>query len=72
MNAVKMHSKHNPCPVCKGHPEMPRGKGVRCWGARFGEIYASCSRVGSPWENSMGLYRHVIRVSREKCPCGLT
>jgi hypothetical protein len=39
-------SRTQPCPVCSGHPELPQGRGTRCWGffSDDGE-YAHCVRA---------------------------
>jgi len=38
-------AKSNPCPICGGHPDMPRGHGERCHGflSDNGQ-YAHCTR----------------------------
>lgn len=38
-------TKHAPCPICKGHRDLPQGKGVRCYGyiSTDGE-FAHCTR----------------------------
>jgi len=35
----------NPCPVCTGHPRLPQGQGVRCYGFLSSDRrYAHCTR----------------------------
>ncbi len=29
---MKRHSRERPCAICGGHPDLPRGRGLRCWG----------------------------------------
>mgnify|MGYP001210178078 CR=1 FL=1 len=38
-------SQSNPCPICRGHKDMPHRQALRCWGfmSDDGE-YAHCSR----------------------------
>jgi len=66
------HSAQNPCPVCSGSEEAPRGQSSRCHGfISDGEKYCHCSRE----EYSGGLqinmdshtYAHILSGS---CLCG--
>ena len=66
-------SARNPCPICGGHEQAPRGKSERCHGYFSGdERYAHCAReerAGSLSPHpTTGLYVHRLDVS---CKCGL-
>ena len=38
-------SRTNPCPICGGHPNLPQGKGLRCYGYLSSDgAYAYCTR----------------------------
>lgn len=42
---LQRFSRRNPCPICGGHPELPPGKGIRCFGFRSSDgLYAHCTR----------------------------
>ena len=66
-------SRRNPCPVCTGFDEAPRGKGVRCYGflSADGE-WCHCTREehsgGLPINTDSETYAH--RMS-ETCRCGV-
>jgi hypothetical protein len=63
-----------PCPVCSGHPRMPQGGGVRCWGYLDSSgRYARCTReefAGTLKVNTDHTFSHLLGGSR--CDCGLT
>jgi putative DNA primase/helicase len=63
----------NPCPICGGGDNMPRGQGKRCSGftSTDGE-YAHCSReehAGSLSPEAEGTYAHRLKG---ECKCGMT
>jgi putative DNA primase/helicase len=65
-------SKARPCPVCAGYPELPAGRGSRCWGFFSADgAYAHCTRGehanGLPLGRD-GAYAHRLRGD---CLCGL-
>lgn len=76
MNSASVHPEQRftsncPCPVCRGHAQLPHGQGVRCWGflSANGE-WAHCTReefAGSLAEGSDGAYAH--RLDGD-CRCG--
>jgi hypothetical protein len=45
MTSVNRYTAQNPCPICKGHPALPQGQGIRCTGfiSQDGR-WARCSR----------------------------
>ena len=71
---MKRHSKRLPCPICQGHPDLPRGQGIRCAGfvSDDGE-YAHCSREDlagqAPFYSNSSTYAHRLRGS---CRCGVS
>ena len=66
-------SQSNPCPICRGHKDMPEGQAVRCWGfmSDDGE-YAHCSReeqAGQLERNpSSSTFAHRLEGD---CRCGI-
>jgi len=66
-------NRQNPCPICRGYDEAPRGVGVRCYGrlSEDGE-WAFCTReehAGSlPLHESSQTYAHRLAGS---CACGV-
>lgn len=70
--SVQSRTPANPCPICQGHPALPQGRGIRCFG--FGtDRYAHCTReefAGALSPHKGGdTYAH--RLSGP-CRCGLT
>jgi hypothetical protein len=64
-------SKDHPCPICDGHPGLPRGHGVRCTGYQNGD-YVRCSReerAGTLPRNDDDTYSHLLTGP---CRCGRT
>src|SRR5215217_3353225 len=64
-------SKDRPCPICDGHPRLPRGHGVRCTGYQTAG-YARCSReehAGTLPRNHDDTYSHLLNGF---CRCGRT
>lgn len=57
-----------PCPLCGGHAQMPKGRGVRCWGQMFPDGWIWCFRVPSRWQNPDGSYRHPPDGDRPAAP----
>lgn len=48
VNSQDRFSKSSPCPICQGHPGLPKGKGVRCVGYWMeGHQAVICTRHGS-------------------------
>lgn len=69
---IQRFSKGNPCPICGGSDNLPRGKGVRCHGFLASDgAYAHCSReeqAGTlPLEINSDTYAH--RLTGD-CRCG--
>lgn len=67
-------SRSNPCVICGGHPSLPQGKGVRCYGfASSDGRYAHCTReehAGSLSPHKGGsTFAHRIEGG---CRCGFT
>jgi len=65
----------NPCPICGGHPDMPRGKGERCVGFRSSDPdYVHCSReeyangLAANEKTSPPTYVHRVKGG---CKCGV-
>ena len=73
--AVPNHLKftaNNPCPVCGGNPNSPRGRGERCWGFYSEDRkYANCTRDqaggGLTKNASSNTYSHYLVG---ECRCG--
>ena len=45
VSSAQRFTKRQPCPICKGHKDMPQGQSTRCWG--FGSDdgqWAYCTR----------------------------
>ncbi len=72
MPDLERWTKAKPCPICGGHPGLPRGHGKRCTGYRHSQdpTRAFCERVESP-DTSKGatgaLFRH--RTAGGPCDC---
>ena len=68
---VTRFSPTNPCPICGGHDDVPRGKGARCYGFLGGDgLYGHCSREEHAHglsQEANGTYAH--RLSGD-CKCG--
>jgi putative DNA primase/helicase len=67
------HSKRNPCPVCGGGENDPRGQSKRCTGftSEDGD-WTHCSReehAGAIAQNGAGLFAHLMKGP---CNCGQT
>jgi hypothetical protein len=68
----KRHTKHAPCPICEGHPDLKRGTGTRCagWTSDDGN-WVHCSReefAGRAKYHAGSLtYSHALDG---RCPCG--
>ena len=61
-------SQSNPCPICRGHKDMPHRQALRCWGFQSGD-WAICTREevsGSLPYNGFG-YSHLLAGA---CRCG--
>ncbi len=67
------HSKRNPCPVCGGGENDPRGQSKRCTGFTSDDgAWCHCSReehAGAIPQNGAGLFAHLMRGP---CNCGQT
>jgi hypothetical protein len=66
---AQYHTRSFVCPLCGGHRDLPRGKGVRCSGWTDGD-YTHCSReeyAGSLPEEGGGTYCHHMVGD---CRCG--
>lgn len=73
--AIQRASKHAPCPVCGGHPDMPRGKGQRCTGFTTDEGYIHCTReefAGRCKRHEGGVEPTWSHRAEGPCPCGQT
>ncbi len=68
---MKRHTKANPCPICGGWPDQPRGQGIRCAGWIGDEGWIHCSREEqagqAKFHAGSQTYSHRA-VGR--CPCG--
>ena len=67
-------TKGHPCPRCGGHPQLPQGRGVRCYGFLSTDgRYAHCTREDHAGnldpEPGSGTYAHRLDGP---CRCGLT
>jgi hypothetical protein len=63
------HTRANPCEVCHGYDQMPRGRDERCYGFTNG-LWCHCTRVrlaGELEQNSAGTFAHRLRG---RCGCG--
>ncbi len=72
VNAAQRSSQQRPCPICRGHPGLPQGKGTRCYGFVSDEgEWAHCTREeyanGLAANSGSGAYPHKLRGS---CGCG--
>jgi hypothetical protein len=58
--AVERWTRANPCPICKGHPQLKRRSqgGNRCYGYRTGYGTVYCAGVPSEHTDALGCYRH--------------
>jgi hypothetical protein len=71
-SALQRHTPARPCPVCSGHPQMPKGRGVRCAGYRLDRV-VYCTR--EEYAGSLALditlsppaYKH---RAFDDCDCG--
>src|SRR4051794_33316086 len=66
------HTRDHPCPVCRGHSAMPKGRRVRCAGMT-GDIYVWCTREEYAGNALLDLKTSppTFRHSRHGwCPCG--
>lgn len=65
-------SRGHPCPVCAGHPDMPQGRGTRCWGFLSGDReFFHCTReeyAGRIPASRSGTYAH----RGADCLCGVS
>lgn len=65
-------SASRPCPICSGHPGLPQGQGIRCWGFMSSDgSYAHCSReekAGAIAQGPDATYAHRMRGG---CKCGV-
>jgi hypothetical protein len=66
-------TRHQPCPVCGGYNEAPRGAGVRCYGKLSDDkIWAFCTREehagGLPLHENSGTYVHRLHGD---CRCSV-
>jgi len=64
--------KSNPCPICGGWDQAPRGKGVRCFGFLSDEgAFAHCTREDMagelPFNANSSTYAHKVNGD---CACG--
>jgi hypothetical protein len=70
---MKRHSKGDPCPICGGWPDLPRGKGARCAGWISADGWAHCSREelagNAKFHSGSVTYSHKLAG---RCPCGET
>lgn len=67
----KKFTRTRPCPICKGHKDLPPKKGVRCWGflSRDADL-AFCTReehAGTLPQADCGAFGHKLKG---KCACG--
>ena len=74
--AIRRWRASGACPICKGHPALPQGRGVRCIGYLSSDgLYGYCSREEyagrlDPHPQASGtVYAHRLAGS---CRCGLT
>jgi hypothetical protein len=73
-SSPQRYTRDQPCPICGGGNDDPRGQGVRCTGFQSGD-YARCSREehagGLPIDNksATATYVHFLRGA---CRCGRT
>ncbi len=69
---VRRFTKSEPCPICGGCQEDPRGEGKRCHGVRFDDKYAHCTREeyahGVPFNAGTQAYPHRLNGD---CKCGV-
>lgn len=69
---MRLHAKHERCPVCDGTRDLPAGHGVRCWGYTSDDgSFAHCTRE----EHAGGLPQHpeskgYVHRLRGSCKCG--
>jgi hypothetical protein len=66
-------SRARPCPICGGHPELPSGRGIRCYGFLSDDaVWAHCVRAehaGGLLLGPDGAFAHWLRGD---CRCGRT
>ena len=72
VSSAHRYAKDHPCPICGGHPRLPQGQGVRCYGFLGSDgRYAHCTREDHAGaldpEPGSGTYAH--RLDRS-CRCG--
>lgn len=73
--AALRFSRANPCPICAGHPGLPKGHGVRCWGRTVefadGGRVAFCTREehASPGSTSRSGFGFPHPLDG-RCSCG--
>lgn len=73
--SVHRFRKVNPCPICGGHADLPRGRGQRCSGylssdGRFAYCTREESAGNSPLEDTdPPSFRHILEG---ECRCGVT
>lgn len=69
--SAQRHSPSRPCWVCGGHPRLPRGRGVRCYGFVSADgRFAICTRpehTGELQETGAGTFAHRLDGA---CKCG--
>lgn len=65
------HSPSDPCRVCGGHPRLPKGRGIRCYGfASADGLFTHCTRpeyAGRLQETAAGTFAHRLDGP---CKCG--
>ncbi|MEZ4330423.1 MAG: toprim domain-containing protein [Myxococcota bacterium] len=70
--SVQSFTATSPCPICEGHPALPQGRGIRCYGF-LSDGYAHCTReehAGAlPQHKGGNTYAHRLTGP---CRCGLT
>src|SRR5262245_42610071 len=45
LSAIERYSKKNPCPICGGGTDDPRGQGARCFGFLGSDrLFSHCTR----------------------------
>lgn len=72
VTAIQRFTAVNPCPICGGHPSLPRGRGVRCTGFRTHDGYLHCTREehAGVLKASSATVPTFAHVDREDCRCG--
>lgn len=67
---IRRHGRENPCRICGGHPDLPRGEGRRCFGFVSSDA-CHCTReelAGNLRQTRARTFAH--RLAGE-CPCGV-